>query len=135
MKKSLLLVLLLFVVFGLNAKIKEYDLKHWPEGKSPVEIGTRIADKFLKTAHSRYGNTHPETPPTQITYPDVCAWLGGMWFAEITKNDELFKIRPLLNRFLYISNNHYPQTTIYNGLVSIFILILILFIKLNLRNL
>jgi len=91
MKKSLLLVLLLFVVFGLNAKTKEYDLEHWPEGKSPVEIGTRIADKFLKTAHSRYGNTHPETPPTQITYPDVCVWLGGMWFSEVTKNDELFK--------------------------------------------
>ena len=90
MKKSLLLVLLLFVVFGLNAKSKEYDLKHWPNGKSPLEIGTRIAEKFLKTAHSKYGNTHPEAPPTQITYPDVCTWLGGMWFAEVTKNDALF---------------------------------------------
>jgi len=90
MKKSLLLVLLLFVVFRLNAKSKEYDLKHWPNGKSPLEIGTRIAEKFLKTTHSKYGNTHPETPPTQITYPDVCTWLGGMWFAEVTKNDALF---------------------------------------------
>jgi len=90
MKKSLVFALLLFVVFGLNAKPKEYDLKHWPKGKSPVEIGTRIAVKFLKIAHSKYGNTHPETPPTQITYPDVCTWLGGIWFAEVTKNDELF---------------------------------------------
>lgn len=90
MKKSLLFILMLFVVFGLTAKPKEYDLKHWPKGKSPDEIGTRIAEKFLKTAHSKYGNTHPEMPPTQITYPDVCAWLGGMWFAEVTKNDELF---------------------------------------------
>lgn len=90
MKKLLLLFLLLFVVFGLNAKSKEYDLKHWPNGKSPLEIGTRIAEKFLKTAHSKYGNTHSATPPTQITYPDVCTWLGGMWFAEVTKNDALF---------------------------------------------
>lgn len=90
MKKILVLSLLLFAVVGLNAKTKDYDLKHWPEGKSPLEIGTRIANKFLNTAHSRYGNTHPETPPTQITYPDVCTWLGGMWFAEVTKNDQLF---------------------------------------------
>jgi len=90
MKKILVLSLLLLAVVGLNAKTKDYDLKHWPEGKSPLEIGTRIANKFLNTAHSRYGNTRPETPPTQITYPDVCTWLGGMWFAEVTKNDQLF---------------------------------------------
>lgn len=90
MKQTFLLILLTSIVFGGYAKTKEYDLKHWPKGKSPIEIGTRIAEKFLKTPHSRYGNTHPETPPTQITYPDVCAWLGGMWFAEVTKNDRLF---------------------------------------------
>ena len=75
------------------AKQKPDDLKHWPDKKSPQEIGTRIAEKFLNTPHSRYGNTHPDVPPTQITYPDVCAWLGGMWFAEVTKN------QPLFNRF------------------------------------
>ena len=90
MKRALVFVLFLFAFASLSAKTKEYDLKHWPEGKSPLEIGSRIAGKFLKTAHSRYGNTRPETPPTQITYPDVCTWLGGMWFAEVTKNDELF---------------------------------------------
>ena len=47
--------------------------------------------KFLKTPHSRYGNTRPSSPPTQITYPDVCAWLGGIWFAEATKDDRLLK--------------------------------------------
>jgi rhamnogalacturonyl hydrolase YesR len=74
----------------LNAKTSEYDLKNFPKGQTPQEIGTRIAEKFLKTPHSRYGNTRPEIPPTQITYPDVCTWLGGMWFAEVTKNDQLF---------------------------------------------
>ena len=77
----------------IQVKPKSYDLKIWPASKSPMEIGTRIAEKFLNTAHSRYGNTHPDVPPTQITYPDVCAWLGGMWFAEVTKN------QPLFNRF------------------------------------
>lgn len=91
MKKFANLLVLLLLCTLSNAKTKDSDLKHWPEGKSPVEIGTRIANKFLNTAHSRYGNTRPETPPTQITYPDVCTWLGGMWFAEVTKNQDLFK--------------------------------------------
>ncbi len=86
-------MLLLLLVLQIQAKPKTYDLKKFPAGKSPLEIGNRIAVKFLNTAHSRYGNTHPEVPPTQITYPDVCAWLGGMWFAEVTKN------QPLFNRF------------------------------------
>ncbi|MGQ1889001.1 glycoside hydrolase family 88/105 protein [Thermophagus sp. OGC60D27] len=66
------------------------DLRHFPEGKSPEEIGCRIAEKFLSTSHSLYGNTRPSEPPTQITYPDVCAWLGGMWLAEATKDTALF---------------------------------------------
>jgi unsaturated rhamnogalacturonyl hydrolase len=64
--------------------------KKWPKGSSPEEIGNRIAEKYLVSPHSRYGNTRPEVPPTQITYPDVCIWLGGMWFAEQTKNEILF---------------------------------------------
>ncbi|MDP2061358.1 MAG: hypothetical protein Q8J97_16555, partial [Flavobacteriaceae bacterium] len=68
----------------------DYNLKRFPKGKTPQEIGIRIAEKFLRTPHSKYGNTRPATPPTQITYPDVCTWLGGIWFAEVTKDKELF---------------------------------------------
>ena len=82
--------LLLANISLVNAESKSYDLNHFPKGKTPQEIGKRIAEKFLKTPHSKYGNTHPETPPTQITYPEVCTWLGGMWFAEVTKNEDLF---------------------------------------------
>ncbi len=79
-----------FLLFSACSNVPDYDLKHWPEGKSPEETGKRIAFKFLATPHSRYGNTKPETPPAQITYPDVCTWLGGMWFAEKSKDQELF---------------------------------------------
>jgi rhamnogalacturonyl hydrolase YesR len=91
MKRLIPLILMILIVVVGRAKTKDYDLKSFPKAQSPQEIGTRIAEKFLKTAHSRYGNTRSATPPTQITYPDVCAWLGGMWFAEVTKNDQLFK--------------------------------------------
>ena len=90
MKNVILLNLIVLFCLSTQARPKEYDLKNFPKGQTPKEIGSRIAEKFLNTAHSRYGNTHPETPPTQITYPDVCTWLGGMWFAEVTHNDQLF---------------------------------------------
>lgn len=93
----------LLLTAGTQAKPKDYDLKRFPNGKTPLEVGTRIAEKFLNTPHSRYGNTRPATPPTQITYPDVCTWLGGMWFAEVTGNDQLFsrfesRFAPLFDR-------------------------------------
>jgi unsaturated rhamnogalacturonyl hydrolase len=90
MKKFVSFLFVMLVFSGIQAKTKDYDLKKFPKGKTPLEIGTRVAEKFLKTPHSRYGNTHPDIPPTQITYPDVCTWLGGMWFAEVTGNDPLF---------------------------------------------
>ena len=87
-----IITILVFSTLVLHAQKGESDLKHWPKGSSPTEIGKRIVVKFLNTPHSRYGNTHPEVPPTQITYPDVCAWLGGLWFAQVT-ND-----KPMLNQ-------------------------------------
>ena len=27
-----------------------------------------------------------DEPRTQVTYPDVCTWLGGLWFAKATQN-------------------------------------------------
>ena len=88
----LFLLLLMMGAATAQVKIKEYDLKQWPEGKSPQMIGKRIAIKFLNTPHSRYGNTRPETLPTQITYPDVCTWLGGLWFSEETNDKALFRL-------------------------------------------
>ena len=105
MKKIASIVFLIFFVsvVMVTAQSQSYDLKHWPKEKSPKEIGTQISEKFLNAPNSLYGNTHPKTPPTQITYPDVCTWLGGMWFAEVTKNNELYtrfenRFTPLLDK-------------------------------------
>ena len=83
-------IALLCGILNLQAQNGESDLKHWPKGTSPAEVGKKIVTKFLNTPHSRYGNTHPATPPTQITYPDVCAWLGGLWFAKVTNDKPMF---------------------------------------------
>ncbi|WP_089892350.1 glycoside hydrolase family 88/105 protein [Kriegella aquimaris] len=84
------ILLFIIVVFGVNGQKSTSDLNQFPKEKTPEVIGLRIAEKFLNTSHSQYGNTRPPKPPTQITYPDVCTWLGGLWFAEATKDEELF---------------------------------------------
>ena len=77
---------------------QDYRLKDFPKGATPEEVGYRIVNKFLQTPHSKYGNTHPDTPPTQITYPDVCAWLGSLWFSETVDDQKLYN--QLAERFL-----------------------------------
>lgn len=90
MKRLFCTFILSQILFYLSAMTTEYDLSHWPKGKSPIEIGNRVAEKFLQSPHSQFGQVKPEKPPTQITYPDVCTWLGGMWFANASKNVKLF---------------------------------------------
>ncbi len=71
MKRLFSLILLTLIGIGVNAKTKDYDLKHGPEGKSPLETGTRIAEKFLNSSHSRYGNIHPQTPENGVAAAGV----------------------------------------------------------------
>jgi len=89
MRQILIIIALFLSVINIQAQNVDSDLKNWPKGSGPSEIGKRIVTKFLNTPHSRYGNTHPDTPPTQITYPDVCAWLGSLWFAQTTKDQPM----------------------------------------------
>lgn len=90
----------------INPEVKSYDLEHWPANKSPEDIGQRVIRKYLNTSHSMYGDPHPKKAPHQITYPDVCTWLGGLWFSKETSNDELFN--RLKDRFdpLFSSEKH-----------------------------
>ena len=95
-------IMILYVSCQSNNSSGNPDLTTFPDGKTPEEIGFRIANKFLRTSHSLYGNTRPAEPPTQITYPDVCTWLGGIWFAKATNDSALFnrfeeRFQPLFN--------------------------------------
>ena len=65
-------------------------LENWPADASPAAIGRRLTVRFLETPDSQYGNIMSEEKPKQITYPDVCTWLGALRFAEATGNDTLF---------------------------------------------
>ncbi|GFZ38840.1 glycoside hydrolase family 88/105 protein [Bacteroides nordii] len=68
---------------------QEYNLTKFPKGSTPLEVGNRIANKFIVTPHTRFGNPRAEKAPNYITYPDACAWLGALWFGKATKNELL----------------------------------------------
>lgn len=84
-------VLILFLssaVFSLHSQ--SYDLKKFPEGSKPEEIGVKLVERYLQTPHSDWGRINSKHKVTFVTYPDVCAWLGSLWFTTATKNDYLY---------------------------------------------
>ena len=80
----ILLIALLFAgLLQLSAqKTKEIsDLKTWPKGCSPQEVGKRVADHFVV-------RPLPDAP-RKITYPEVCTWYGALTFAQLTNDKQL----------------------------------------------
>lgn len=93
MNKKLILGLagLAIVTATINPKIlyaqsKAADLKNWPKAASPMEIGNRIADRFVVTPHTNFNRPGP---PRVITYPETCTWYGALIFAKESKNKAL----------------------------------------------
>ena len=66
-----------------------HDLTTWPENSDPVEVGTRIAEKFLSAPHliSRYATLSEANG--HIHYAETCTWLGSLWFADVADNGDL----------------------------------------------
>jgi unsaturated rhamnogalacturonyl hydrolase len=60
------------------AQPKEF--RDWPTGKSPQEIGRRVAERFA------WG---PRLPLKPALYPSVCAYYGALTFARARDNREL----------------------------------------------
>ena len=86
-----------FMIVGqpnVKAQSKEANLKNWPKGTSPKEIGTRVANHFIVTPHTNFNRPGP---PKVITYPETCAWYGALTFAKQSGNKEMLK--KLADRF------------------------------------
>ncbi|WP_336616462.1 glycoside hydrolase family 88/105 protein [Bacteroides acidifaciens] len=83
-------------------------LMDFPLEADPVAVGNKISDRFLEQWHSQYGSPlRVNEPRTQVTYPDVCTWLGGLWFAQSTHNVGLkerleARFQPLLTTEAYL---------------------------------
>lgn len=90
-----------FVVFFLSLLCIQNtypQLFSFPPKADPITIGNKLVNRFLEQSHSQYGSPlRANEPRTQITYPDVCAWMGGFWFARATSNEKLMEM--LIERF------------------------------------
>ena len=82
------LIACLAVLGAAHPALAQKDFANWPEGKSPREIGERVAERFVPSAHLRT-NT--------IIYPEVCAWYGALTFAKLDGDKDL--TRRLVARF------------------------------------
>ena len=60
----------------------------WPQGKSPAEIGKRVAEHFVVMPHGNVGGTAPKN---SIIYPESCAWYGALTLAQLTHDAGLTK--------------------------------------------
>ncbi|RPD41145.1 glycoside hydrolase family 88/105 protein [Chitinophaga barathri] len=74
------------LMLSAGALAQSADLKNFPKGATPEEIGKRVADHFVATPHTNFGRP---VPPKVITYPETCTWYGALTFAKETKNDAL----------------------------------------------
>ena len=84
--------LAILVLTGLltpfTAVFAQKSFKDWPMGTEPAVIGLFVANHFVASPHSNFGQ--PE-PPTSITYPEVCTWYGALKLAKATGNKELLQ--------------------------------------------
>ncbi len=53
---------------------------NWPAGRSPQEVGKRLADHFVTSPHQYTATIH---------YSEVCAWYGALTFAQLTHDNAL----------------------------------------------
>ena len=112
MKRTALIFAALAVSTAVSAQ-KSWDLKNFPEGSTPEEIGTRLVEHYLDTPHSHWGDINSKYKVTLITYPDVCAWLGSLWFAQTTGNDGLYdalveRFEPLFDEQKHLQPEMFP---------------------------
>ncbi|MFD2825057.1 glycoside hydrolase family 105 protein [Leeuwenhoekiella polynyae] len=72
-------------------------MNKFPKGSQPEEIGAKLVEHLLETPFSDWGRINSKNEAPFVTYPDVCAWLGGLWFTKATDNEVLYD--QLVDRF------------------------------------
>lgn len=68
----------------------------FPEGCTPLEVGQKLAQRYVSEPFHNFDGI--KTPPSEVTYPEVCTWYGALKFAGVTKDKKL--LRQLEERFL-----------------------------------
>ena len=85
-----IIFLLLFTRCSTNSNA---DLKNFPEGYTPEEVGTRISKRFISGKHM----LHKKNGKDGIHYAEVCTWYGALKYAVAVGDKAL--IKQLQNKF------------------------------------
>ena len=77
-------------------KGKHTDFANWPAGKSPAEVGQRVAENFVARPLGYETNSKVE-----VHYAEACTWYGALAVAQLTRDEALKaslikKFEPLL---------------------------------------
>lgn len=73
-------VLCAVTLLALPLAAQQDYFSNWPAGRSPQEIGNRLAEHFIAMPHQGK-NT--------IVYSEVGSWYGALTFAQVTNNTDL----------------------------------------------
>ena len=75
---------LLLALGAAPLSAQQSSFSNWPAGTSPSEIGTRVAENFIKrTLEVDQGKR------MYVIYPEVINWYGSLEVARLTKNADL----------------------------------------------
>jgi unsaturated rhamnogalacturonyl hydrolase len=82
MKFALKLVVLssILSLAAASATAQQDYFGNWPEGRSPQDVGKRVAEHFVTSPHQYTATIH---------YSEVCAWYGALTYAQLTHDDAL----------------------------------------------
>jgi unsaturated rhamnogalacturonyl hydrolase len=96
MKKFSILLLTGGFIFTIGTA-QNGNLRNFPEGSDPGEIGNRLSEHFLSSKHFLNGKT--------IHYAEVCTWYGALRFAEVTREKNLVEKLKLRFEPLFTTEN------------------------------
>ena len=88
LKCLLLLALVLSLAATPLSAAQPKELREWPAGASPREVGKRVAERFVSTV---------QLNKTTAIYPAICTWYGALTFAQLAGDADLS--RRLIQRF------------------------------------
>jgi rhamnogalacturonyl hydrolase YesR len=88
---------LMVCLAGTGCRTAPSAFSNWPAGKSPEEVGKRVAENFA----ARQLNYETNPKRAYVIYPEVCAWYGSLEVAKLTHDNNLKerlirKFNPLL---------------------------------------
>jgi len=86
-RQSSYVLILIFVASALSAS-QPTELRNWPAGSSPREVGKRVAERFVSTV---------KLSQEAAIYPTICTWYGALTFAQLTNDGSL--LHRLISQF------------------------------------